>query len=199
MVTPRLSGSSTATHVAARPLLPPECSLPNVTWRCIGCGALHDDLPLSYKTGPPVIWATLTPAVREQSVLDDEVCVVRRVGGEDAYFIRGNIEIPLLDGDAPAFVWTVWCSLSPESFKATISAWDKPGREATAPMFGWLSSLLQPYPSTLNLPTNVRTRPIGQRPGVDVQQPSEHPIAIEQRLGITMRRVEEIAAAVLHQ
>lgn len=65
-------------------------------------------------------------------------------------------------------------------------------------MFGWFSSELAPYPSTLNLPTMAQTRPVGQRPTVEMM-PSWHPLATEQRLGITMRRVEEIASAVLHQ
>jgi hypothetical protein len=175
------------------------CTVWTMSWKCVACGAQHDDLPLSYRTGPPVIWATLVPAARERSVLDDEICVVRQLAGEDAYFIRGNVEIPVLDGTAPIFIWTVWCSLSQDNFKATLAVWDKPGRESTSPMFGWFSSeLVPPYPSTLNLPTNVRTRPVGQRPTVELA-PSEHPLAVEQRKGITMRRVEEIASAVLHQ
>jgi hypothetical protein len=164
----------------------------------VACGSRHDDLPLSYRTGPPVLWATLVPADRERSVLDDEICVVRRAGGEDAYFIRGNVEVPIVDGGTPVFVWTVWCSLSQDNFKAALGMWGTPGREETSPMFGWFSSELAPYPSTLNLPTMVHTRPVGQRPTVEMM-PSEHPLAIEQRGGITMRRVEEIASAVLHQ
>jgi hypothetical protein len=44
----------------------------------------------------------------------------------------------------------------------------------------------------------VHTRAVGQRHTVEMM-PSEHPLAIEQRVGITMRRVEEIPSAVLHQ
>ena len=169
-----------------------------MSWSCVACGSLHDDLPLSYRTGPPVLWATLVPADSERSVLDDEICIVRRYNGDDAYFIRGNVEIPIVDGSATVFVWTVWCSLSQDNFKAALSMWDTPGREEVPPMFGWFSSELPPYPSTLNLPTMVRTRPVGQRPAVEMA-PSEHPLAVEQRVGITMRRVEEIASAALHQ
>ena len=168
-----------------------------MAWICVGCGGSHDELPLSYRTGPPVLWTTLPPEIRERSVLDDELCVVRPLRGDDAHFIRANLEIPVVDADGAVFAWTVWCSLSRENFKAALGAWDRPGREGAAPMFGWFSSELSPYPSTLNLPTMIHTRPVGQRPTVELE-PSTHPLAVEQRNGITMRRVEEIAAAVLH-
>ena len=166
-------------------------------WTCVGCGKSHDELPLSYRTGPPVLWQQLTPADRERSVLDEELCIARPQTGEDAYFVRGNIEIPIVDVNRGKFVWTVWCSLSGENFKATTDAWNTRGRERTAPMFSWLSSELTVYPSTLNLPTRLYSQPVGERPTVELQ-PSVHPLAVEQREGITMRRVEEIASAVLH-
>lgn len=52
-------------------------------------------------------------------------------------------------------------------------------------------------PSTINLKTNVHTRPIGERPLVELE-PTEHPLAVEQRTGITRDRVREIAEALLH-
>lgn len=65
-------------------------------------------------------------------------------------------------------------------------------------MFGWLSTALPIYPlETLSLPTLVHTRPVGLRPLVELE-PSDHPLAIEQRNGITRARVQELAEAILH-
>jgi hypothetical protein len=75
--------------------------------------------------------------------------------------------------------------------------WETPGREKEPPYFGWLCTSLPLYPETLLLKTNVHTRPVGQRPFVELQ-PTEHPLAVEQRNGITMDRVREIAEALLH-
>ncbi|MEV0977865.1 DUF2199 domain-containing protein [Streptomyces sp. NPDC049915] len=76
--------------------------------------------------------------------------------------------------------------------------WDTPGREAERPYFGWLTTDLPVYPTTtLNLKTHVHTRPLGERPFVELE-PTDHPLAVEQRTGITLDRVPEIAAAVLH-
>ncbi|MFJ4770383.1 DUF2199 domain-containing protein [Streptomyces uncialis] len=45
--------------------------------------------------------------------------------------------------------------------------------------------------------TRVHTRPIGQRPFIELE-PTDHPLAVEQRTGITTERVRAIAEAVSH-
>ncbi|MFF0442053.1 DUF2199 domain-containing protein [Kitasatospora sp. NPDC004614] len=61
-------------------------------------------------------------------------------------------------------------------------------REAVLPIYA---------PSTVNLKTNLHTKPIGQRPLIELE-PTDHPLTVEQRAGITRDRVREIAEAVLH-
>jgi hypothetical protein len=113
------------------------------------------------------------------------------------YFVKGMIEIPVIDSDE-VFSWGVWASLSRESFSRAADLWDTPGRETETPYFGWLTTELLVYPATtLNLKTRVHTRPVGERPFVELE-PTEHPLAVEQRTGITLNRVREIAATVLH-
>ncbi len=89
-------------------------------------------------------------------------------------------------------------SLSRDNFSRAADMRHAPGREAEGPYFGWLSTELSPYsPSTVNLKTHVHTRPVGQLPFIELE-PTEHPLAVEQRHGITLDRVRDIAAAVLH-
>ena len=88
-------------------------------------------------------------------------------------------------------------SLSEASFKRALAAWEQPGRESKPPYFGWLSSELPGYPSTLNLKTLVHTHPPGERPTVELE-PTDHPLAREQRTGISLARVREIGEAVVH-
>ena len=54
------------------------------------------------------------------------------------------------------------------------------------------------YPDTLHLKTHVHTRPLGQRPFVELE-PTDHPLVVEQQEGITMARVREMAEALLHR
>jgi hypothetical protein len=77
--------------------------------------------------------------------------------------------------------------------------WYTPGRESEPPYFGWLSTELFTYPTTtLNLKTSVHTQPVGVRPHIELEA-TDHPLAIEQREGITWERVQEIAENVMHE
>ena len=76
--------------------------------------------------------------------------------------------------------------------------WTTPGRESEPPYFGFLCTELPLYqPSTLGLKTMVHTQPVGYRPTVELES-TEHPLAVEQRTGITLARVQEIAELLLH-
>jgi hypothetical protein len=44
----------------------------------------------------------------------------------------------------------------------------------------------------------VHTRAVGVRPYIQLE-PTDHPLAVEQRTGITLARVQEIAEMVLHE
>ncbi|RAJ72686.1 MULTISPECIES: DUF2199 domain-containing protein [unclassified Streptomyces] len=146
---------------------------------------------MNYTSDAPVVWDQAF-ADADDCLLSADQCVVR---GRH-YFVKGMIEIPVIDSEG-VFSWGVWVSLSRESFSRAADLWDTPGREAEQPYFGWLTTDLSLYPTTLNLKTHVHTRPVGERPFVELE-PTDHPLAVEQRTGITLDRVREIATAVLH-
>ncbi|WP_083786991.1 DUF2199 domain-containing protein [Stackebrandtia nassauensis] len=159
---------------------------------CVDCGEYHPDLPMGYSTTAPASWRQ-EYADDPRSVLSSDQCVI----ADRIHFVRGLIEIPVVDGEEP-FAWGVWVSLSPANFERATRLWETPGREAEPPYFGWLSTELPLYsPSTIDLKTNVHTRPINERPFVELE-PTDHPLAVEQREGITMERVRRIATALLH-
>ena len=160
---------------------------------CACCGQHHDTLPMGYGTAAPDAFQSLTDAERQtRAELNDDLCVL----DDQHYFVCGNLEIPIIGSDEP-FIWTVWVSLSPVNFQRTIQLWETPGREKEPPSFGWLSTRLSLYPETLNLKTMAHTRPVGQRPFIQLE-PTDHPLAVEQREGITRARIQEIAESLLH-
>jgi hypothetical protein len=160
---------------------------------CATCGKFHAELPMSFGADTPAAYHLIPPEQREaRCEVSSDVCMI----DEKEFFIRGCLELPVLDGPGP-FVWGVWTSLSKENFKRAGQLWEKAGREKEPPHFGWLCTSLPLYPETLHLKTQVHTRPVGQRPFVELEQ-SDHPLAVEQRNGITMDRVREIAGALLH-
>lgn len=159
---------------------------------CSRCGALHSGPPMHYTAEAPALWDP-SFADADDCLLSSDQCVIHA----RHYFVKGLIEIPVIGSDE-VFSWGVWVSLSRESFSRAADLWDTPGRESEQPYFGWLTTDLPVYsPATLNLKTNVHARPVGQRPFVELE-PTGHPLAVEQRTGITRGRVREIASAVFH-
>ncbi|MEU9288964.1 DUF2199 domain-containing protein [Streptomyces sp. NPDC048275] len=146
---------------------------------------------MNYTAEAPAVWDPAF-AGADDCMLSSDQCVIR---GQH-YFVKGLIEIPVIGSD-DVFSWGVWVSLSRENFSRAADLWDRPIREAEKPYFGWLTTDLPVYSTTtLNLKTHVHTRPVGERPRVELE-PTDHPLAVEQRTGITLDRVREIAAAVL--
>ena len=70
-------------------------------------------------------------------------------------------------------------------------------RDHVGPFFGWLNAWLKPYPDTVSLKTMVHIRDSGIRPYIELQ-PTDHPLAVEQRNGITVERVAELYALMMH-
>lgn len=158
---------------------------------CSCCGQEHNGLPFSYGTVAPAYWNE-DLAGDSSNVLGDEQCVI---GGEH-FFIRARLILPIVDSDND-FEWGVWVSLSKPNFARATELWTSPQREQEPPYFGWLSTELPTYePTTLNLKAKMHSQPVGVRPTVELE-PTDHPLAVEQRTGISLR-VQAIAEQLLH-
>ena len=164
-------------------------------WTCRCCGRQYASLPMDFAVDAPAYWRQLTEDERKRSFLSTDICVI----GEDR-FIRGCLEIPVR-GRAERFVWGVWTSVSEASLTRAYELWDAPEIPPGEPArFGWLSNELKALygVSTLNLKAALRFRAGNLRPLI-VLEPCDHPLAREQAEGITIDRVQEIAAALLHR
>ncbi|MFJ3516191.1 MULTISPECIES: DUF2199 domain-containing protein [unclassified Streptomyces] len=158
---------------------------------CTCCTEHRDGLPLSYGAPAPAAWKPRYSRRRDSELTADQCTIKGR-----HFFVHGLIEIPVRDsGDT--FSWGVWVSLSETNFARTHDLWDDPARAQEPPYFGWLSTELSVYPqTTLHLKTHVHTRAVGRRPRVEVE-PTDHPLAIDQREGITTDRVKDLADLLL--
>ena len=164
-------------------------------FQCSCCGKFHEGLPLDYGAQFPDYYFEIPSDDREKRIrVNEDFCVV----DNEFFFIRGCIEIPILETD-DFFVWGVWCSLSEKSFNRVTELSEVADVEDEPPFFGWLNTSLPNniYPETLNLKTNVHLKNNNLRPFVQIQ-PTEHPLAVEQQNGITVERVKEIAEIIMH-
>jgi hypothetical protein len=105
------------------------------------------------------------------------------------FFVRGCLEIPVTGEEVLS--WGVWTSLSEKNFRHFQELCNEPERARHGPFFGWLCSHIWLYPDTLNLKCMVHLR------NVELE-PTSHPLAVEQRLGITLDRVAEIYEKMMH-
>ncbi len=141
----------------------------------------------------PIQYMDVPEAERAQRVfLTSDTCVI----DDEHFFVRGCLEIPVLGSSEP-FVWGVWVSLSEEHFFHFQELLGVEERAQHGPFFGWLCSPPRPYPDSLNLKTQVHLRNHGDRPRVELE-PTEHPLALEQRNGITVERLAEIYELMAH-
>jgi hypothetical protein len=164
------------------------------TWVCSRCGKTHTETPHSFAFRAPWPWHTTPKTERElHCTLTKDYCILF----DEDFFIRGCLEIPIVGENQP-FIWGVWVSLSKEHFERERSLADDPKRIEEPPYFGWLCSRIQMYPDTLLLKTHVHTRGVGTRPYIELE-PTEHPLAVEQRNGITGARVREIGELFEHK
>ena len=162
-------------------------------WTCSRCGEAHDGLPHDLAFDAPVYWDGGRSA---DDRIDSDLCRWTDDDGNRTYFIRGLITIPVVD-DEDDFRFGVWSSLSAQSFERVLDHWDDASRVDEPPYFGWLSNSIPGYPDTVSLPLEVITDSLDDRPQFVLHE-CAHPLAREQREGITTERVRELAELALH-
>ena len=163
-------------------------------YRCHICGQVHSGAPLSWGPDAPDAWIAIPSEDRDRR---GELGTDQAIMDDQRYFIRGRIEIPVVD-TKEVFAWLVWVELNAADFEQTSKLWDTKGRERMAPVHpGKLANRLFLYKAgTLGLQVHVHTRPVGQRPYLEIA--SAHELRDEQTDGILSSRVQEIADTILH-
>ncbi|MGN7200410.1 DUF2199 domain-containing protein [Arthrobacter sp. SAFR-044] len=116
---------------------------------------------------------------------------------ERHYFLRGHIEIPLVDAPGEVFSWSAWVSLSQESVQKIADHWDDPARASMPPVFGWLCNELPYDQPTTSLATHVHNREPGVVPCCVLDPSIDHPLVREQQTGISLHRLAQINQALM--
>lgn len=161
-------------------------------FQCSTCGEWHEGMPALSAQAPTYYYSIPEDERGSRCFLDTDICVV----DEEFYFLRSNLLIPV-EGLETSFMWGIWVSVSKANFADYFDHYDSPERNQLGPYFGWLSSILSAYPDTENLKTLVHLQVPGTRPRIEME-PTDHPLAVEQRNGITQDRLKEIYSACLH-
>ena len=163
----------------------------DMDWTCKCCGKQYNSLPLAFALDVPDPWLAVPEGERRlRGTLTTDRCIIDR----KEFCVRGRLEIPVIDRD-DYFIWGIWASVSREGYDRISELWNTELREHEPPIPGTLCSDLPIYPRTAGLRCSLHLRNAGRRPSIKLE-PADHPLAVEQRNGITLERVKEIAAAV---
>lgn len=162
------------------------------TFPCSACGGTHTGLP-SFGAEAPWLYEQIAPDEREaRCSIDSDGCIIDNLH----HFVRATLDIPV-HGQQEPFTWGVWVSLSEDSFNTWDLHFNETRRAHVGPFFGWFSNRLPGYPETLNLKTRVHLRDDGMRPLIELE-PTDHPLAVEQRAGISLGRMAQLHALLMH-
>jgi hypothetical protein len=161
-------------------------------FECEACGETHEGLP-DLVTPAPYHWYTIPVEEREKRARrDSETCVI----DDEDYFVRSVLLIPIV-GTEESFGFGVWTTLSKENFGRFVELGGKLGPKPSGPFFGWFSTRLQGYPDTVNLKAQVHLQEAPLRPLVELE-PTNHPLSVEQRIGMTPARAKDLCRAAWH-
>ena len=165
------------------------------SWTCPCCGEAHGSVfdlacrrPDYWRDGED--YSLNSSALTSKHFLSEDFCIL----DNEHFFVRCVLEIPIVGAPSgEKFAYGVWSSLSEKNFRIYADNFDEGTYDGLGPWFGWLSNRLHGYPDTLSMKCQVHPKVGRLRPSVELQA-VDHPLALEQREGLTFDRLLEIYA-----
>ncbi len=152
---------------------------------CPICHQTHDELPDIGSDRPTQYWDVAEEERDRRVKLTGDTC---EIDGQH-FFIRGVIKIPI-HGDPDGFGFGVWVSQKEENYRTYLANFDS---AEIGPFFGWLCTQISYYTEdTQSLKTTAFFNADGLRPHIKLHDAEQHPLAIDQRNGISLERAWEI-------
>ena len=158
---------------------------------CPDCHQLHTGIAPVLGASAPDDWLAVSRGERMESELTPDICILTD-DGRTRHFLRGHLQMPVLDGPPPVFVWSVWVELDHHSMEQVARWWTNPNRAAIPPIEGRLANELPYEKATRGLGITVHTRDPGQAPLLIVSE--DHALATEQRQGVSVHRIAELGS-----
>ena len=156
-------------------------------FKCLSCDKWHEGLPDIGYDQPHYTKDIAGPERGRRVFLTTDLCVL----DNEFFFVRCLLSLRIRSSDDD-FKWGIWSSLNKTNFLRYQASYDDDMSD-WEPMFGYLSNRLPDYPETLALKLSVQTGTKGARPEVRLE-PTDHPLAIDQRDGIAFAKLLEIAS-----
>lgn len=158
---------------------------------CSVCGEHHDERLLDIRLGlPHVIHLLDADARTRRAWLADDFAVL----DDERFFVRGLLELPI-PGLDDRFAYGSWVEVSMPDFQELLRHWHDDAQFAAVECT--VANELEPYRGTLGLRATLRATAPDRLPAIELAD-TPHDLVDAQRRGISVRRSDELAAAVLH-
>jgi hypothetical protein len=162
-----------------------------VEFTCSLCGGQHAEELRDIRLGLPDDVHALDAAERAaRAWLADDFAIL----DECRFFVRGLLELPIPDVGG-RFGYGTWVEVPARTFRHLLRRWHSPRQ--FEPVTGVLANELAPYHGTTRLAATLRPVSADRLPLVDLAE-ADHPLARDQRAGISVERSRELAAVVAH-
>ncbi len=167
--------------------------------RCATCGQEHDLLSVEPSYGRPDAYFQvpksqrdlLTNFGKDDGRIRDAEDTARR------HFLRVLLSVPIRGGEGDV-AWGVWVEVSPSDWERAYEVWDDADQDKLPPFPAQLANKLRGYEGTLGLPGHVRLTGPTTAPVFELDPGIDHPLAREQREGVSTERVVEWVSAHHH-
>lgn len=158
---------------------------------CSVCGEFHAERMLDIRLSLPDPIFALDDEERDaRAWLADDFAVL----DEDRFFVRGLLELPILELGS-RFGYGTWVEVGGDEFRQLLEHWQDP--DQFAPVKGTVANELAPYVGTEGLPATLSPVSVDTLPSVTLDD-AAHPLVADQQAGITADRSDELAATVRH-
>lgn len=165
-----------------------------MAFHCSECNKDHEGLPDLGMDAPDPYLAVPKAERPERTTFTPDRCTVVDEDGHEHYFVRGVLDIPVHGQEEP-FGLGVWVSQSQKNFERCFDDDEDDDRE---PTFGYLVNHIELYEEeTFLLKARVCWRSGGLRPAIELE-PTDHPLAVDQRTGITLERAWKMIHRYMH-
>ena len=168
------------------------------SWVCPCCGETHSGI-FDIAHNKPDPWqggeecSPNSAAVASTHFLSEDFCVLK---GEH-FFLRCVLEIPILGTERACLGFGIWSNVQSKSFTQCVETFDDGRQGELGPWLGRIANQMNGYPDTFNLKCRIHPRSGRQRPRIEPES-ADHPLALDQRNGITFDRLLEIYAVNGH-
>lgn len=176
-------------------MLTPIIQNGNTVYKCDCCDKVYENIPLCFGAAVPDLYNVIPEEERATRVeMNKSLCII-----DEKYFLhRGLLTIPIIDNDNDNLVFDIWTTISEKDFERRMELWEDPNRMNEPPYCGWLNSYIPTYGNTINIKTIAVEQELGSVPDILVMEEG-HPLAADQRTGITMDKALDIVSQILHK